>query len=246
MKYLFFVSALVIIFSGTSLSASAQKRGAAIKSRSGTSVNTPLRFIEAIELSRDDIPATIVNSEREKTTIVLPAGKMGIEQVCAVQFKYAQLLNRDVESANNLSLYNFIDDWWETRYRYGGTTKSGIDCSAFTGLLLKQVYASDIPRTAREQFNVCEKLDRAELTEGDLVFFNTRGGVSHVGVYLGDGYFVHASTSNGVTINNLEDDYYSARFLGGGKMLVPASDPVMGETQSASVNNSNQSHSVSR
>lgn len=246
MKYLFFVSALVFIFSGTSLSASAQGRKAAAKSNSGTSVNTPLRFIEAIELSRDEIPAAIVNSESAKISIVLPESKVGIELVCTVQFKYAQLLNRDVESTNNLSLYNFIDDWWETRYRYGGTTKSGIDCSAFTGLLLKNVYAWDIPRTAREQFNVCEKLDRSKLNEGDLVFFNTRGGVSHVGVYLGDGYFVHASTSNGVTINNLGDDYYNARFLGGGKMLVPVTNPVKSEDQSASLNNNRQSHSVSR
>ncbi len=246
MKYLFFVSALVIIFSGTSLSANAQRREAATQSRSGTSVNTPIRFIEAIELSRTDNPAIFVNSENENSRIASPTSTTGIEQVCAIQFKYAQLLNRDVESTNNLSLYSFIDDWWETRYRYGGTTKAGIDCSAFTGLLLKQVYASDIPRTARDQFNACEKLDREALTEGDLVFFNTRGGVSHVGVYLGDGYFVHSSTSNGVTINNLGDDYYSARFLGGGKVSIPAIDPVIGEMQSASDYNSNPSRSVSR
>ncbi len=226
MKNLFFVSALIIIFSGTSLSARAQKRAAASKNELGTSVNTPIRFIEGIELSRTIEPSSVISSEKESTGVALPVGHNEIEQVNSVQFKYAQLLNRNVESASNLPLYNFIDDWWETRYRYGGTNKSGIDCSAFAGLLLKQVYTKEIPRTAKEQFTACEKLDRSVLNEGDLVFFNTRGGVSHVGVYLGDGYFVHASTGNGVTINNLDDDYYSARFLGGGKVLASTADTV--------------------
>jgi len=56
------------------------------------------------------------------------------------------------------------------------------------------------------------------MLEGDLVFFNTRGGVSHVGVYLGDGYFVHSSSSAGVTINSLNESYYSRKFIGGGRI----------------------------
>ncbi|HMC98620.1 MAG TPA: C40 family peptidase, partial [Ferruginibacter sp.] len=115
-------------------------------------------------------------------------------------------------------LYNFIDEWWATRYHYGGMSKSGIDCSAYSGALLGKVWGIKTPRTARAMYDVAEKIDRANLKEGDLVFFNTRGGVSHVGVYLGNGYFTHASTGNGVTINNLEERYYSTKLICGGRI----------------------------
>ncbi len=140
-----------------------------------------------------------------------------IENCTAIQFKFSQILETDVESITNLTLFSFIEDWWGTRYRYGGTTKRGIDCSAFTGFLLKEVYGKLMPRTARAQYAECEKLTRDELQEGDLVFFNTTGGVSHVGVYLADGFFAHSCSSKGVTINNLEESYYKSRFLKGGR-----------------------------
>lgn len=137
-----------------------------------------------------------------------------------VQFKFAQLLDRNVELLTNVTLFGFIDEWWHTRYRYGGTSKAGIDCSAFTGLLLKTVFHIDVPRTARMQYDASEKLSKDEMIEGDLVFFNTRGGVSHVGLYLGGGYFVHSSSSQGVTIDNLDDGYYEKRFISGGRPIV--------------------------
>jgi len=123
----------------------------------------------------------------------------------------------EAESISNVSLFGFIEEWWNTAYRYGGTTKKGIDCSAFTGLLLSTVYFTGVPRTAREQYASSEKINRDEMQEGDLVFFNTRGGVSHVGVYLANNYFVHASTSRGVTISNLNDNYFGKRFIGAGR-----------------------------
>ena len=127
------------------------------------------------------------------------------------------MLNREVESLTNVQLFSFIDEWWATKYRYGGTSKKGIDCSAFTGLLMSTVFAFKLPRTAREQYSIAEKVKKDDLMEGDLVFFNTTGGVSHVGYYLGDGYFVHASSSKGVTINNLDQAYFSKKFIGGGR-----------------------------
>ena len=145
---------------------------------------------------------------------------MATEACNAMQFKYAQLMDTEIEAISNLALFSFIEEWWNTSYRYGGTTKKGIDCSALTSLLLSTVYAIGIPRTARDQYAACDKIDRNELQEGDLVFFNTRGGISHVGVYLSNDHFVHASTSNGVTISSLNDDYYSKRFLGAGRPVV--------------------------
>ncbi len=140
-----------------------------------------------------------------------------IENCTAIQFKFAQILQKNVENITDLSLFGFIEEWWGTRYRYGGTTKRGIDCSAFTGLLFKEVYGRLMPRTARTQYAACDKLKKEDIIEGDLVFFNTTGGISHVGVYLGEGYFVHSCSSKGVYINNLEESYYKNRFISGGR-----------------------------
>lgn len=140
-----------------------------------------------------------------------------IENTFRSQFKFALLLDVDVESLENETLYNYIDEWWGTPYRLGGSTRRGIDCSAFVQGLLVSVYGISAPRVAREQKNSCEELDLNDLKEGDLVFFNTRGGVSHVGVYLRNNRFVHASVSEGVTISDLNDSYWKRRYLGAGR-----------------------------
>ena len=75
-----------------------------------------------------------------------------------------------------------------------------------------------LPRTAREQYRQCEHISKDDLLEGDLVFFNTHGGVSHVGVYLANGRFVHSSSSQGVMISSLSDHYFSRRFIGAGRV----------------------------
>lgn len=187
-----------------------------------------LRFINDIEIApapvkgyTEAIPSVtykkaLVNKVKQVKEVIIKAASL-TEQCSQMQFKFALMLNREVESLTNVQLFSFIDEWWATKYRYGGTTKKGIDCSAFTGLLMSSVFAFKLPRTAREQYSIADKVKKDDLIEGDLVFFNTTGGVSHVGYYLGDGYFVHASSSKGVTINNLDQSYYSKRFIGGGR-----------------------------
>jgi cell wall-associated NlpC family hydrolase len=162
-----------------------------------------------------NIPVAVVTKEAAKPEI---ESHSLIEKLSSLQYKYAMMMNVDVESLKNLTLLGFIDDWFGTRYRYGGETKRGIDCSALTGALLLAVYGFNMPRTAREQYEATEHISKDELQEGDLVFFNTRGGVSHVGVYLENDYFVQAS-SHGVTISNLDDHYYSKRFICGGRVV---------------------------
>ncbi len=223
MRKIFFVFVAFFVFSGTSFNAAAQQLKNSVLLNEGNAYRHGPRFIDGIEINagKTETAKLVPSASAVSANSVKPvsSGKTlpGIEFATSLHFKYAQLLNRNVEFILNTSLFSFIDEWWATRYRYGGSTKKGIDCSAFTSLLMGTVFAVKLPRTAREQYNECEKLNREELEEGDLVFFNTRGGVSHVGVYLGDNYFVHASTNNGVTINTLDETYYSRRFIGGGR-----------------------------
>lgn len=136
----------------------------------------------------------------------------------SLQVKYSILLNTPAEEVQNTKMFEFIDEWYGTPYRLGGTTKKGIDCSAFSQFLFAAVYATAIPRTAREQYKLTNRISRTELREGDLIFFNTRGGVSHVGVYLQNNKFVHASTSGGVMISDVFDQYWVRKFIGVGRL----------------------------
>jgi cell wall-associated NlpC family hydrolase len=111
-------------------------------------------------------------------------------------------------------MYKVIE-YLNTPYRYGGNSKSGIDCSAFVQTVMYQALGVSIPRTSYDQSNVGEDVSLEDLKFGDLVFFNTRGRgrVSHVGIYLSDGYFVHSGSRTGVAIASLNSDYYSRTFL---------------------------------
>ena len=211
MKNLLFVSVALSVFTVTSLQTSAQRK---INSVNDFNLTGEGIVYLPSETKPTGFKATVATFAKK---IMKPVG-LATEFCSSLQFKYAQLLNRNVELVTNTSLIGFIDEWWGTKYRYGGTTKKGIDCSSFTGLLMGSVFGFTLPRTARQQYAACSKLKKDDMLEGDLVFFNTRGGVSHVGIYLGDGFFVHSSSSAGVTINSLNENYYSRKFIGGGRI----------------------------
>jgi len=141
-----------------------------------------------------------------------------IENASPMQIKYSVLMNTPVEGVTNTKMFEFIDEWYGTKYRLGGTTKKGIDCSAFSQYLFAAVFSINLPRTAREQYKLTNRISRTELKEGDLIFFNTRGGVSHVGVYLQNNKFVHASASGGVMISDIFEQYWVRRFIGVGRI----------------------------
>lgn len=138
--------------------------------------------------------------------------------VSMLKIKYAEMLNIDPAYLNNIALLATLDDWFGTRYVYGGTTKRGIDCSAFTREMYRGAYNIELPRTAREQYATVRKISAVDLKEGDLVFFNTTGGVSHVGIYLSNNKFAHASSKKGVTISDLYESFYLNRFIGAGRL----------------------------
>ena len=144
-----------------------------------------------------------------------------IEHYPAIRFKYSILENATVEELDNDRLLEFMEQWYGTQYHYGGTSKDGIDCSAFVALLMKSVYSiSNLPRISREQFEESRKISKADMREGDLVFFHTLGNhksVTHVGVYLRNGRFIHASIA-GVMISSMQDGYYAQHFAGAGRV----------------------------
>lgn len=126
---------------------------------------------------------------------------------------YAGLLGVETSELKNEKLYRFINDWIGTPYAYGGTTKNGIDCSGFAATLISEIYGKNLPRSSEDQANAVKRKYERQLKEGDLVFFSFGGSsINHVGVYLHNGRFVHASTSKGVIISNLKDGWYYKSF----------------------------------
>jgi len=101
-------------------------------------------------------------------------------------------------------LYRFITSWTGVKYKLGGMDKSGIDCSGFALLLNKEIYGLDLPRRSKDQAEVIKEKNPSQLKEGDLVFFSFGGkDIDHVGIYLNHGFFVHASTTRGVIVDDL-------------------------------------------
>jgi lipoprotein Spr len=221
-KHILFAATIFLLCIGSVSSVQAQKK------RQGTSAKKEVKFLDDITIQPDQNDAgdpkavfskTTLFKEEKPMTPVVPS-QSTIENAGTIQLKYALLLDVEVEQAINLNLFKLLDEWMGTRYRLGGTSKDGIDCSAFMQTLFLSLYGITLPRTAREQYDFSRKISRTELKEGDLVFFNTIGGVSHVGMYLQNNKFVHASTG-GVTISDLYDEYWSRKFIGVGRADPP-------------------------
>ena len=123
---------------------------------------------------------------------------------------YSEILNVGEKELNNKKLYNFITEWYGTPYKFGGTTKKGIDCSAFTVELYKEIYDIELPRISKDIATHIKRKYTNELQEGDLVFFSFGKSkeINHVGIYLHNNKFVHASTSKGVIISDLTEPWY--------------------------------------
>src|ERR1700754_5309190 len=131
----------------------------------------------------------------------------------------SQIMGVALSATSNMKLFHFVYDWIGTPYRFGGSSRNGIDCSAFTKELYSQVFNMDIQRSSRDIFSMVSPVRKDDLKEGDLVFFKIHSRrISHVGIYLGNNRFAHAS-SRGVAINSLDDAYYSRYVYRGGRLL---------------------------
>ncbi|HDM8213878.1 TPA: C40 family peptidase [Vibrio harveyi] len=114
--------------------------------------------------------------------------------------------------SDNQDLYQFYNEWEGTPYRLGGTKKSGIDCSAFVQKAFVEAYKMSLPRTTRQQSKQGVEMSWSDAQQGDLVFFKTKRSTYHVGIYLGNKQFMHASTSKGVIISRIDNPYWASKF----------------------------------
>lgn len=164
-------------------------------------------------------PNTSIGFIEDKSEMGYLNDLQGIEYIPPVVFRYAVLLDIEVEKLTNKKLIEYVHQWWAVPYRIGGNSKEGIDCSSFVQGLTNEAFGISLPRTSREQADYCKEIAKQDLKEGDLVFFAAGRSISHVGMYISNNKFVHASTSMGVVISDLDEAYWSKRFVKAGRLL---------------------------
>jgi cell wall-associated NlpC family hydrolase len=205
------------------LSAPPDNQGSAAKSKpefiqnisTETAVNGPVKSNGVIPVKNNGSTAHEPVPERPMPHPV------GTDDYNQLKYKYSILTNTPIEDLSNLNLLIFMEQWYGVPYHYGGTSRSGIDCSAFSSLLLSSVYSERrLPRMSADQYKATKRISKKDLQEGDLVFFHTYGKghrVTHVGVYLYNNRFVHASVA-GVQISNMGEGYYMSHYVGAGRV----------------------------
>lgn len=127
----------------------------------------------------------------------------------------------EIDSTDNDSLFRFIYDKFGTPYKYGDTSRFGMDCSAFVDLVYLKVYNKILPRNSAKIYQLnCLPLPKDSLQQGDLVFFNIKTtGISHLGIYLKDDIFIHSSSTYGVRFSRLKESYYLKYFYAAGRVI---------------------------
>jgi cell wall-associated NlpC family hydrolase len=143
-----------------------------------------------------------------------------IEKIAAGTRDFKKEKNPAIKPLDQSKMMREISRYMGVPYLYGGTTAQGLDCSGYTMLVYKNALGKLLPRSAAEQSKIGRSVDLQNLKFGDLVFFNTTGEqYSHVGIYIGDDLFAHASVTLGVTISSLQSSYYEKRYVGARRVI---------------------------
>ncbi|MFD1769617.1 C40 family peptidase [Sphingobacterium suaedae] len=133
---------------------------------------------------------------------------------------FSQIMGVASNAMANTKLYQFVYEWLGTPYRLGGDSKRGIDCSKFSLAVYENVFNTTIGYNSRNQYANVKPIRKNDLEPGDLVFFKIRSRhITHVGVYLGDDKFAHASSSRGVMVSNLNEAYWKRYYYNGGRPI---------------------------
>lgn len=131
------------------------------------------------------------------------------KQSSLIQSEYDNFILENSSYRSNLM--DFYNEWKDVKYKFGGNSKKGIDCSAFTQRVLKEKFDVSIPRTTRTQVKVGKVIKKSNLKIGDLVFFKTGKTDRHVGIYMGNGEFMHASIK-GIKFTKLDKPFYKKAY----------------------------------
>lgn len=133
---------------------------------------------------------------------------------------YSEKLNINLKGNENKNLILFIDKWIGTPYKYGGNTLSGTDCSGLISTLYMDVYKKKIGRTAKSIYDETSPINKDNLKDGDFVFFKTEKSkeINHVGVYISNDKFIHATIKKGVMIDDLNQEYYKKCYFSSGRL----------------------------
>jgi cell wall-associated NlpC family hydrolase len=175
----------------------------------------------------ESAPAASAERKTESRPDTVGAAKTDVESssddaaaVLSGKRSFKSEKNTSITNLDQAKMMREISKMMGVSYKLGGVDDDGIDCSAYTMNVYKNSMGKSIPRSSAEQYRVGEAVEYADLKFGDLVFFNTTGeSASHVGIYLGDDLFAHASVSLGVTISSLESFYYKKRYEGARRII---------------------------
>lgn len=160
------------------------------------------------------------SSCKSKKTNVISSKNRSEKSSGKIINQYADLMDVSPRALKNKKLYEFIEEWKGTEYQFGGLNKRGIDCSGLVYLAYRDVYDKQIPRSTSQQLEIIKRKYEGQLKEGDLVFFDyDNKKFSHVGIYLQNGFYFHASTSKGVLVAKLRDPYTYKYFSRGGSIM---------------------------
>lgn len=176
-------------------------------------------FISFAGCSASNADDDYVEVKKKETPKEQYSSISGIEKKSLINQSSLEMLTNIVSEYKNTNIdrdavMTKIIELINTPYRWGGTTTNGIDCSAFVQTVFRNALGIELPRTSIMQSTVGEEVNRDNLQFGDLIFFNTLGRrISHVGIYLGESYFAHSSSSGGVKVSSLNEDYYNRKFV---------------------------------
>ena len=149
--------------------------------------------------SNDSLVITKINELQEKNQRLLISGTSS-------EIRTVKLQN---------ALLKSFENWKGTRYAFGGDSSRGIDCSALTRRVYREVFSFELPRVTKDQIKVGRHVSRNNLKPGDILYFRPDGKYNHTAVYLGNSLFINASSSKGVILSSLEHSYWSKYFVHG-------------------------------
>lgn len=203
------MTAGVVIYSGCSASSNSVRYNE--KPDKKEEKSSTVRFTSEDDNNKNNTGTSIDNLDGED----LPVEKS--IDISPLINKNDSFKNSEFSTVKEKMLMEIIK-YLNTPYKFGGNSKDGIDCSAFTQKVYSDCVSISLLRTAKDQYSEGTPVENVDnLKFGDLIFFNTRRNVKpgHVGIYLGDNLFAHASSKQGVTVSSLSSEYYSKRFMGG-------------------------------